>query len=72
VIRQTGTTLVNRHLEPEDRTREDDETIFAVIAFIADRVDLDALTRMGRVYVDGLRRVAEAESELSRPTSSAG
>lgn len=64
VVRQTGTTLVNRHLEPEDRTREDDETIFAVIAMIADRVDLDALTRMGRVYVDGLRRVAEAESDL--------
>lgn len=64
VVRRTGTTLVNRHLEPEDRTREDDETIFAVIAMIADRVDLDALTRMGRVYVDGLRRVAEAESEL--------
>jgi adenylate cyclase len=64
VVRQTGTALVSRHLEPGDRTREDDETIFSVIAMIADRVDLDALTRMGRVYVDGLRRVAEAESEL--------
>lgn len=64
VIRRTGTTLVNRHLEPDDPTREDDETIFTVIAMIADRVDLDALTRIGRVYVDGLRRVAEAESEI--------
>jgi adenylate cyclase len=64
VIRQTGTTLVNRHVTPQDRTREDDETIFTVIGMVADKVDLDALTRMGRVYVDGLRRVAEAESEL--------
>jgi adenylate cyclase len=64
VIRQTGTTLVNRNLTPEDRTREDDETIFTVIATIVGKVDLDALTRMGRVYVDGLRRVAEGEAEL--------
>ena len=64
VIRQSGTTLVNRYLTPQDRTREDDETIFTVIGMIADKVDLDALTRIGRVYVDGLRRVAEAESEL--------
>ena len=64
VIRQTGTTLVNRHLEPEDRTREDDETIFRVIGMVANHADLDALTRMGRVYVDGLRRVAEAEAEV--------
>lgn len=64
VIRRTGVALVNRHLEPEDRTREDDEAIFTIIGMVADIADPDALVRMSRVYVDGLRRVAEAESEL--------
>jgi hypothetical protein len=31
LIRQTGTTLANRVLAPEDRTREDDEEIFSVM-----------------------------------------
>ncbi|MGR0221432.1 adenylate/guanylate cyclase domain-containing protein [Agromyces sp. ZXT2-6] len=64
VIRQSGAVLVNRHLTPEDRTREDDEAIFTIIGLVATMADLDALVRIGRVYVDGLRRVAEAESEL--------
>ncbi|MFE5670868.1 hypothetical protein ACFQ58_04565 [Agromyces sp. NPDC056523] len=64
LIRQTGTTLANRVLTPEDRTREDDEAIFSVMQMVAGMVDADALTRLGRVYVDGMRRVAEAENEL--------
>jgi adenylate cyclase len=64
LIRQTGTTLANRVLAPEDRTREDDEEIFSVMEMVAGMVDADALTRLGRVYVDGMRRVAEAENEL--------
>jgi adenylate cyclase len=64
VVRQTGAALVNRPLAPEDRTREDDETIFTVIGMVANLADLDALIRMARVYVDGLRRVAEAEAEI--------
>lgn len=64
VIRQTGAVLVNRTLTPEDRAREDDETIFTLISMVASMADIDALTRIGRVYVDGLRRVAQAESEL--------
>ena len=59
VIRQTS-AVWSVGTTPEDRTREDDETIFTLIGMIATIVDLDALTRIGRVYVDGLRRVAEA------------
>lgn len=64
VIRATSAALVDRHLVPEDRRREDDEAIFTLIGLMATMADLDALTRIGRVYVDGLRRVAEAENEL--------
>lgn len=62
VIQQTGATLVNRRITPEDRTREDDEAIFGAIGMVAGP-DVDALTRIGRVYVDGLRRIADAENE---------
>ena len=44
LIRQTGTTLANRVLSPEDRTREDDEAIFSVMEMVAGMVDVDALT----------------------------
>jgi len=64
VIRETSAALVNRHLAPEDPAREDDESIFRLIGMVAELADLDALVRIGRVYVDGLRRVADAESEL--------
>lgn len=64
VIRETSAALVNRHLAPEDRSREDDEAIFTLIGLMATMADLDALMRIGRVYVDGLRRAAEAENEM--------
>ncbi|MEI5585424.1 MULTISPECIES: adenylate/guanylate cyclase domain-containing protein [unclassified Agromyces] len=64
VIGRTGAALVNRHLRPGDPTREDDEAIFTVIGMVAAMVDVDAIMRIGRVYVDALRRVSEAESEL--------
>lgn len=64
VIRETSAALVGRHLAPEDRAREDDEAIFRLIGMVATMADLDALIRIGRVYVDGLRRVTEAENEL--------
>ncbi|HEX6955833.1 MAG TPA: adenylate/guanylate cyclase domain-containing protein [Agromyces sp.] len=64
VIRETGAALVSRHLAPGERTREDDEAIFTPMGMIAPRVDLDALIRIGRVYVDGLRRIAAAEADL--------
>jgi adenylate cyclase len=64
VIRATGAALVNRHLEPDDRTREDDEAIFPIIGLVSTMADVEAVIRIGRVYVDGMRRIAEAESEL--------
>jgi len=64
VIRQTGAALVNRQITPGDRTREDDEAIFTLIGLVAGVADVDALIRIGRVYVDGLRRAADAENDL--------
>ncbi|WP_438853838.1 adenylate/guanylate cyclase domain-containing protein [Agromyces sp. M3QZ16-3] len=64
VIRETSAALVNRRLEPDDIAREDDESIYRLIGMVAALTDLDAMIRIGRVYVDGLRRVTEAENEL--------
>ncbi|GAA1061769.1 adenylate/guanylate cyclase domain-containing protein [Agromyces bracchium] len=64
VIHETSAALVNRRLEPDDVAREDDESIYRLIGMVAALTDLDAMIRIGRVYVDGLRRVTEAENEL--------
>ncbi|WP_400996875.1 adenylate/guanylate cyclase domain-containing protein [Agromyces sp. GXQ0307] len=64
VIRETSAALVNRRLGPDDVAREDDESIFRLVGMVAALADLDAMIRIGRVYVDGLRRVTEAENEM--------
>jgi adenylate cyclase len=64
VIRETAVALVNRSLAPDDRTREDDEAIFAIIGLVSTVADVEAMTRIGRVYVDGMRRIADAENEV--------
>jgi adenylate cyclase len=47
---------------PDDRIRADDERIFGLMRLASPMVDTEALVRLGRVYVDGLRRIAEAEA----------
>ncbi|MGR0320747.1 adenylate/guanylate cyclase domain-containing protein [Agromyces sp. ZXT2-3] len=64
VIRETSSALIGRRLEPDDRSRRDDESIFRLIGMVAALADIDAMVRIGRVYVDGMRRVTEAENEL--------
>jgi class 3 adenylate cyclase len=49
---------------PEDRIREDDEPIFPLVRLAATMLGPDALMRTTRVYVDALRRIAEAEGTL--------
>ncbi|KZE95196.1 pH-sensitive adenylate cyclase [Agromyces sp. NDB4Y10] len=64
VIQRIGAVLVNRHVSPEDRTRADDDALYTPTGMVAAWADLDAVMRIGRVYVDALRRVADAEAEL--------
>ncbi|MFN8233489.1 MAG: adenylate/guanylate cyclase domain-containing protein [Actinomycetota bacterium] len=64
VVCQTGAAMGYGRVAAEDRTREDDEVIFTLIGLVADVADPEALIRIGRVYVDGMRRVAEAENDL--------
>jgi adenylate cyclase len=64
VVRDVGVGLGNRHVTPDDRIREDDEAIFALVALVAPVVETEALIRIGRVYADGLRRMAEAETAM--------
>ena len=64
VVRDVGGALGNRQVEPVDRVREDDEALFALVAVVAPKVETEALIRIGRVYADGLRRMAEAETEM--------
>jgi len=64
VVRQTGAALGVGQIAPGDRTRGDDEAIFRLMGLVAPMAELDVLIRIGRVYVDGMRRAAEAESEV--------
>jgi adenylate cyclase len=64
VVRDVGVGLGNRHVTPDDRIREDDEAIFALVALVSPVVETEALIRIGRVYADGLRRMAEAETAM--------
>jgi adenylate cyclase len=50
--------------DPDDRMREDDADIFRLVRFASTIMDRDAIVRTSRVYVDALRRVADAESTL--------
>jgi adenylate cyclase len=50
--------------EPDDRVRDDDPAVFSLIRLAAQRMDRDALLRTARVYVEALRRVADAETTL--------
>jgi adenylate cyclase len=49
---------------PDDRIREDDEPIFPLLRLAARMLRPGALMRTTRVYVDALRRIAEAEATL--------
>jgi adenylate cyclase len=48
----------------DDRIREDDEILVPITQMAMGFMDRDALIRVSRVYVDALRRIAEAESTL--------
>jgi adenylate cyclase len=64
LVRDVGIALGNRRITPDDRVREDDEATFALVALVAPVVDPEAVIHIGRVYADGLRRMAEAETEM--------
>ena len=64
VMRDVEAALGPRPPFLHDRVREGDEGIFRLIGLMASMVDTDALARIGRVYVDSLRRMAEAEAVL--------
>jgi adenylate cyclase len=64
LVLEVGAALGARRPGPDDHTRDDDETIFGLMRLVAPMVDTDAIVRVGRVYVDGLRRIAEAEASL--------
>jgi adenylate cyclase len=64
VMRDVGAVLGPRPPSAHDPVLEGDEGIFRLIGLMASMVDTDALTRIGRVYVDSLRRMAEAEAVL--------
>ena len=63
-MRDVGAALGPRPPSAHDRVREGDEGIFQLIGLMSSMVDTDALARIARVYVDGLRRMAEAEAVL--------
>ena len=50
--------------DPEDRIREDEWDVFRLVRLAMTALDRDALIRSSRVYVDAMRRIAEAESSL--------
>jgi class 3 adenylate cyclase len=64
LVRGVAGALGRRRPAAQDRTREDDGAIFELIRLIFPMVDADAIVRIGRVYTDGLRRMAEAESTV--------
>lgn len=64
VIQDVGAALGSRRPSAGDQIREDEETIFELIRLASPMVATDALVRISRVYVDGLRRMAAAEAEL--------
>jgi class 3 adenylate cyclase len=64
VMREVGAAFGPRAPSASDRVREGDEGMFRLISLTAPLVDTDALARIARVYVDGLRRIAEAEAVL--------
>jgi adenylate cyclase len=64
VVLDVSSAMGSRRPDPDDRTRADDESIFGLMGLVAPMVETEALVRVGRVYVDGLRRIAEAEASL--------
>lgn len=56
--------LTSRRRSPEDRIREDDEPIFPLLRLGTTMLGPEAVLRTTRVYVDALRRIAEAEATL--------
>jgi adenylate cyclase len=64
LVQEVSAALGPRRPDADDRIREDDETVFGLMRLAAPMVDADALVRTGRVYVDGLRRIVEAEASL--------
>ena len=49
---------------PDDRIREDEWDVFRLVRLALTALDRDALIRSSRVYVDAMRRIAEAEATL--------
>jgi hypothetical protein len=64
LIQDVNAALGSGRPGPDDRVREDDEAIYELVRLTAPSVDADALARIARVYADGLRRIAEAETTV--------
>jgi hypothetical protein len=57
-------SLTSTRPSADDRVREDDEPIFPLLRLAATMLGPDALLRTTHVYVDALRRIADAEATL--------